>query len=288
VLERWGEGDLLDDLAPSAADDARLRDWVARLERMGASPGRMRQLVASLRAVDVRGLLGRVRVPTLVVHRTDDAFIDVRHSREYAGRIPGARLVELPGVDSLPSVGDTDALVGEVEEFLTGARTGSERERALLTVLFTDIVGGTRRAAQLGDSRWRDLLAAHDAEIRRQLQRYGGRDVKSTGDGVLAVFDGAPSRAVRCAAAIRETVSPLGVDVRQGLHTGECELIGDDVGGMAVHIAARVGALAQAGEILVSGTVYGTVVGAGLTFEDRGKRELKGVPGDWPVFALQR
>ncbi len=286
LLERWGDGVNLDLLAPSAAGDERLRSWFARLERLAASPGQMRRLVESTARLDVRPELASIRVPTLVLHRTDDAFMDVRHSREYARRIPGARLVELPGIDSLPSVGDTDALVGETEEFLTGGRLSGELERALLTVLFTDIVDGTTRAAQLGDKRWRDLLADHDREVRRVLAAFDGRSVKSIGDGFLAVFAGAPSRAVRCAAAIRDAVAPLGIDLRMGLHTGECELIGDDVGGMAVHIAARIAALAGAGEVLVSGTVYGTVVGAGLSFEDRGSHELRGVPGHWPVFAF--
>ena len=283
-LAHWGEGNTLDALAPSMAGDERLRVWLGRLERLSASPGQMRRLFDSMADIDVRDALPNIRVPTLVLHRTEDQFIDVRHSREYARRIPGARLVELPGADSLPSVGDTDALLGEVEEFLTGGRRGGERERALLTVLFTDIVDGTARAAQLGDKAWRDLLAAHDEEVRRQLRRFDGTEVKTIGDGFLAVFDGAPSRAVRCARAIRDCVEDVGVDVRIGLHTGECELIGDDVGGMAVHIAARVGALAQAGEVLVSGTTFGTVVGAGLGFEYQGERELKGVPGKWPLF----
>ncbi len=287
LLAVWGEGRNVDAFAPSAAGDEQLREWFARLERLAASPGQMARLVTAMGEVDVRSELPTIRVPTLVVHRSDDAFMDVRHAREYARRIPGARLVELAGIDSLPSVGDSDALLGEIEEFLTGGRRSGELERALLTVLFTDIVDGTARAAQLGDKRWRDLLAAHDAEVRRVLRAFEGEAVKSIGDGFLAVFGGAPSRAVRCARAIRETLAPLGIDVRIGLHTGECELIGDDVGGMAVHIAARVAALAGPGEVLVSGTVYGTVVGAGLRFQDRGMHTLKGVPVAWPIFALE-
>ena len=236
----------------------------------------------------MRPALPAIRVPTLVLHRTGDQLMDVRHSREYARRIPGARLVELPGVDSLPSAGDTDALLGEIEEFLTGGRRGGERERALLTVLFSDMVGSTARVAELGDKRWRDLLAVHDAEVRRTLRAFDGEVVQRIGDGFIAVFEGAPSRAVRCGAALCEAVTAHGVQVRVGLHTGECEIIDDDIGGMAVHIAARIGALAAPGEILVSGTTYGTVVGAGLGFEDRGEHELKGVPGRWPIFALSR
>jgi class 3 adenylate cyclase len=286
MLERWGQGTSLDTLAPTAGEDGQMRAWFAKLERLAASPGQVRRLVGAMGEADVRPELPTIRVPTLVLHRTDDRFMDVRHSREYARRIPGARLVELPGIDSLPSVGDTDALLGEVEEFLTGGRHSGELERALLTVLFTDICDGTARAAQLGDKRWRDLLATHDAAVRRTLRGFDGTEVKTIGDGFLAVFDGAPSRAVRCAAAIREATQELGLDLRIGLHTGECELIGDDIGGMAVHIAARVGALAQRNEVLASGTTYGTVVGAGLRFASRGEHTLKGVPGRWPIFAL--
>jgi class 3 adenylate cyclase len=235
---------------------------------------------------DVRPALPSIAAPTLVVHRTGEVFVDVRHGREYARRIPGAQMVELPGVDSLPSAGDTDALLGEIEEFLTGGRRGGEQERALLTVLFTDIVGSTARAAVLGDKRWRDLLSVHDTDVRRTLRAFDGDVIQRIGDGFIAVFDGAPSRAVRCARALRDAAATHGVELRIGLHTGECEIIGDDVGGMAVHIAARVGALAESGEIMVSGTTYGTVFGAGLDFDYRGEQILKGVPGRWPVFVL--
>jgi class 3 adenylate cyclase len=286
IVARWGEGSNIDVLAPSAAGDEGLRAWFARLERLAASPGRMRRLVAAFAEFDPRSELAAISVPTLVLHRTDDGFMDVRHSREYARRIPGARLVELPGADSLPSAGDSDALLGEIEEFLTGGRRGAERDRALLTVLFSDIVASTEHVAQLGDKRWRDLLATHEADVRRTLRRFDGEVISRTGDGFVAVFDGAPSRALRCATALRAGVALLAIEVRLGLHTGECEIIGDGIGGMAVHIAARIGALAGAGEILVSGTTYGTVVGSGLDFEYRGEHRLKGVPGRWPVFAL--
>ena len=286
LIDRWGQGTNLSVLAPTAADDQQMRAWLARLERLAASPGQARRLVTAARQADVRPELASIAAPTLVVHRTGEVFVDVRHGREYARRIPGAQLVELPGVDSLPSVGDTDALLGEVEEFLTGGRRGGEQERALLTVLFTDIVGSTARAASLGDKRWRDLLSVHDTEVRRTLAAFDGDVIQRIGDGFLAVFDGAPSRAVRCARALREVVAAEGVDLRIGLHTGECEIIGDDVGGMAVHIAARVGSLAEPGEILVSGTTYGTVFGAGLDFDYLGEKILKGVPGRWPVFSL--
>jgi class 3 adenylate cyclase len=236
--------------------------------------------------VDVRPLLPRIRMPTLIMHRPNELVWDVRHSHYLAANIDGARYVELEGVDSFPFIGDSDAIVEEVEEFLTGVRGGGELTRALLTVMFTDIVDATAHAARVGDKRWRDLLAQHDREVRQELGRFGGREVKTVGDGFLATFDGPPSRALHSALAITVAARRLGVEVRVGMHTGECELIGEDVGGMAVHIASRVGALAGAGEVLVSGTVFGTVVGGPFTFEDRGRHELKGVPGHWPLFSL--
>ncbi len=234
----------------------------------------------------MRDTLPRIRVPTLVMHRSQDSAWDPRHSRYLAEHIPGARYIELDGIDSLPFVGDSDAIIEEIEEFLTGGRGGGELARALLTVMFTDIVEATARAAELGDGRWRDLLARHDEEVRKELNRFEGREVKTVGDGFLATFAGPPSSALRCALAIINAARELGVEVRIGMHTGECELIGDDVGGMAVHIASRVNGLAGASEVLVSGTVFGTVVGGPFTFEDRGFHELKGVPGRWPLFAL--
>jgi class 3 adenylate cyclase len=285
VLAHWGEGRLTERSAPSAGDDPRLRAWFARLERLSASPGAARQSVA-LGAVDVRDLLPRITVPTLLLHRTDDQALDVRHSRYLADHIPGARLVELPGVDNLPSVGDTARLVAEMAEFLTGDRGASAPERALRTVVFTDICDATGQAARLGDSRWRDLLAAHDAAIGRGLRRHDGRQIKTTGDGVLATFAGPPSDAVRCAGELVGELAELGLRIRAGLHTGECELIGDDVGGMAVHIASRVCNRAEPGQVFVSGTVFGTVVGSDLRFRDLGSHELKGVPHPWPIFAL--
>ena len=286
LLENWGEGSNTALLAPSMADDPTVRDWFARLERTSASPGRMRALMHEMGETDVRDLLPQIHVPALVMHRTGDRLIDVEHSRYMAARIPGAKLVEFPGDDHLMSVGDTEAIAGEIEEFLTDGRR-RPADRQLLTVLFTDIVGGTARAAELGDGRWRDVLAGHDAEVRRQLARFGGREVKTIGDGFLAVFEGPPSPAVRCARAILSATEDLGVHVRAGLHTGECELVEDDVAGMAVHIAARVCAEAGAGEALASGTTYGTVVGSGLSFEDRGSHELRGVPGRWPIFRVR-
>jgi class 3 adenylate cyclase len=281
----WGTGTNLDLVAASVADDERMRAWLGRLERQSLSPGALLRMVERLGQADVRGLLDTINVPTLIVHRTDDRLIDVRHSRFLAERIPGAKLVELPGIDNLPSVGDSEAILGEIEEFLTGGRRGGV-DRAMLTVLFTDIVDGTGHAARLGDGAWRDLLADHHRAVREVIGRFGGREVKTIGDGFLVTFSGPPSSALRCARAVVDAVAPLGLSLRAGLHTGECEIIGDDVGGMAVHIAARVAALAAPGEVLASGTAYGTVVGSGIAFAFRGVHDLRGVPGAWPLFAL--
>ncbi|HEV3046531.1 MAG TPA: adenylate/guanylate cyclase domain-containing protein [Solirubrobacteraceae bacterium] len=288
IVSTWGEVDpsWLAQWAPSCADDPALAAWFARLQRLAASPGEARVISGAMVDLDVREALARIHVPTLVMHRPEERVWDVRHSHYLASNIEGARYVELGGIDSLPFVGDTDAIVEEVEEFLTGVRFGGQRTRELMTVLFTDIVDSTAHAARLGDGRWRDLLAGHDARMRTELARYAGREVKTVGDGFLATFAGPPSGALRCALALSRAARELGVEVRIGMHTGECELIGEDVGGMAVHIAARVSALAGAGEVLVSGTVFGTVVGGPFTFEDRGFHELKGVPGSWPLFAL--
>jgi class 3 adenylate cyclase len=288
TVASWGEaaGPAMPVLAPSAGEDPSLVTWFARLQRLAASPTQARVLLNAGAELDAREHLARIAVPTLVMHRSGDQAWDPRHSRYIAQRIAGARYVELDGADSLPFVGDSEAIVEEIEEFLTGGRSTGEVTRALLTVVFTDIVDSTTRAAELGDARWRDLLARHDEELRKELRRYGGNEVKTVGDGFLATFAGPPSRALRCALAIVESARELGIELRVGLHTGECELIGDDVGGMAVHIAARVSALAGPSEILVSGTVFGTVVGGPFTFVERGFHELKGVPERWPLFAL--
>jgi len=287
-VESWGEigGEGTSVLAPSVARDPATIEWFARMQRLAASPREARALLRAGIDLDVRDALPRIRVPTLVMHRPRERGWDVRHSRYLAEHILGARYVELEGGDSLPFVGDSDAIVEEVEEFLTGARGRAEPARALLTVMFTDIVDATARAAQIGDGRWRDLLAQHDQLVRAQLARFGGREVKTVGDGFLATFEGPPSRALRCALAVTAAARDLGVELRVGMHTGECELIGEDVGGMAVHLASRVTGLAGAGEVMVSGTVYGTVVGGPFEFEDRGMHELKGVQGRWPLFAL--
>ena len=287
-ISLWGdpENPAVKLFAPSAADDPSLTAWFARLQRLAASPGEALAMARAAVDVDVREALPRINVPTLVMHRRGELVWDLRHSRYLAEHIPGARYVELEGTDSFPFFGDSDAILEEIEEFLTAVRSRGQLARALLTVMFTDIVDSTARAAELGDGRWRDLLARHDDAVRKELARFGGRAVKTVGDGFLATFDGPPSRALRCALAVTREARELGVEVRVGMHTGECELIGDDVGGMAVHLASRVAGLAAPGEMLVSGTVAGTVVGGAFTFEDRGLHELKGVPGRWPLFAL--
>jgi len=289
LSETWGSGANIDRMAPSVAGDPRMREWMGKLERQSATPSGFLRVAENLQGLDVRPHLPNLRVPTLVLHRTGDQLIDVGHSRLASKLIPGARLVELPGTDSLPMVGDTEALLGEIEEFLTGSRTAtSGLQRRLMTILFTDIVDATGHAARMGDARWRDLLSAHDAAIRREVERYGGREVKTLGDGYIASFEGPPSDALRCARTVVSAVRGLGIEIRAGLHTGECELIGGDVGGMAVHIASRVCDMAGPEEILMSGTTYGTVVGSGLEFEMRGAHELRGVPGPWPIFAMIR
>ena len=286
TLANWGTGWNVASFAPSRAEDERFREWWARLQRLAGSPGKMRQVIESGIDMDARGELTAISVPTLVLHRADDHWVDIRHSRYIANAVPGARMVVLPGEDSLPWVGEGEALLDAIEEFLTGSRTAAGSQRTLLTVMFTDIVDATGHARRLGDARWRDLLASHDTLIRDEVDRFEGREVKTVGDSFLVVFPGAPARAIRCAQRISDAVHQLGIDVRVGVHTGECELIGEDVGGMAVHIASRVQALARPREVLTSGTTRGTVVGAGFEFESRGMHELKGIPGPWPLYAL--
>jgi class 3 adenylate cyclase len=284
----WGTGQRLPVFAPSLAGDAAMQHWMARFERGSASPNIVEPFLEAMADLDIRDVLPSIRVPTLVMRRKHDPFLDPRHTQYLADHIPDARLVELPGHDNLILSGDTESVLDEIEEFITGTRPAiREIDRALATVMFTDIVGGTERAAEIGDRRWRDLLETHYGVIRSQIDRYQGREVKTMGDGFLATFDG-PARAIRCATASTEAVQALGLDIRAGLHTGEVELMGDDVGGMAVHIGARVGAKAGAGEVLVSGTVKDLVVGSGIEFADRGTHELKGVPGEWRLFAVER
>jgi class 3 adenylate cyclase len=236
-------------------------------------------------SIDVRDVLGAVRVPTLVLTRADDQFLRSGHGRYLAEHIPSTRFVEVPGQDYFYFVGDSELLLDEVQEFLTGVREAPEPDRVLATVMFTDIVGSTEQAAALGDRVWRDLVERHHAAVRRQLNRFRGQEVDTAGDGFFATFDG-PARAIRCSEAIRDAVRDLGLDVRIGLHTGECELFDDKVSGIAVNIGARVGSSAGPGEILVSRTVVDLVAGAGIEFVDRGVHALKGVPGEWQLFAV--
>jgi class 3 adenylate cyclase len=250
------------------------------------TPPEAYDFVALLAKVDIRHFLGAVRVPTLLLHRTADPWIDVHTSRYMADRIPGARLVELPGDEHLPFLGEQDAVVALTQEFLTGALPVADPDRMLATVVFTDLVDSTRLAAQLGDRRWHRMLEQHNQVVREQLARFRGREVKTTGDGFLASFDG-PARAIRAAHAIRAELADHGLQLRVGLHTGEVELIGDDLGGIAVHIAARVLAQAQAGEVLCSRTVRDLVAGAGFGFHDRGTHRLKGVPDSWQLYAVE-
>jgi class 3 adenylate cyclase len=285
IKREWGGPVAIDLWAPSAEGDIRFERWWARLLRHGTSPAGATALMDLYREIDVRAALPAIDVPSLVLHRAEDRAVTVDHGLYLAERIPGASFVELEGRDHLFLVGDVDALLHEVEEFLVGSRGAVESDRALATILFTDIVGSTEKAAALGDRGWRQLLERHDAAVRHQLGLYRGREVKTMGDGFLATFDG-PARAIRCAAAVQEEVAGLGVEVRAGIHTGEVELIGDDVGGMAVNIGARIGSLAGPGEVLVSSTVRELVVGSGLEFVERGVQTLKGAPGEWRLFAV--
>jgi pimeloyl-ACP methyl ester carboxylesterase len=288
IDQAWGTGGSLPSFAPSRASDPAFQSWWGRLERLGASPAAACALARMNSQIDVSGILPAIRVPVLIIHRTGDQRVPIEQGHFLAERIPGARLVELPGIDHLLFVGDNAAEIDDlIEEFLTGARTPVTVDRVLATVLFTDIVASTEKAAALGDRRWRDLLDNHHATIRRNLARFRGHEVKTTGDGILATFDG-PARGVRCACTIADEIKPLGIEVRAGLHTGECEMIGGDIGGIAVHIGARVAALAGAGEVLVSSTVKDLVAGSGLRFGDRGRQSLKGVPGEWHIFAVER
>ena len=285
TIEReWGGPMGMEIWAPSMTGDERLRHWWANYLRLAASPGAAMNIMRMNMEIDVRHVLPSVRVPTLILHRTGDRLTFVEQGRYLAERIPGARLAELPGDDHMPFL-NSDQIIDEVEEFLTGTRNVAETDRVLATVLFTDIAGSTEHAATLGDRRWRDVLAGYYGTARRELARFRGREVDTAGDGLFAAFDG-PARAVRCAEAISAGVRSLGIEVRAGLHTGECEMIGDKVGGIAVHIGARVASLARPGEVLVSNTVKDLVAGSGLTFTERGVHALKGVPGEWPLFAV--
>jgi pimeloyl-ACP methyl ester carboxylesterase len=281
--ERWATHMDLDQLAPSENEDFKNR--LATYFRRSASPGAAVALMRMNTQIDVREVLPAIQAPTLVLHRVGDRDVKVEEGRWIAEQIPGARFVELSGDAHTLWAGDTDSIIDEVEEFLTGARRASDSDRVLATVLFTDIVGSTAEAAALGDRRWRGLLQRHHEAVRRELGRFRGVEVDTVGDGVLAMFDG-PARAVRCAAAIRSAVRALGIEVTAGVHTGEVERLGDGIAGIAVHTGARVAAAAGPGEVLVSSTVKELVAGSGLEFEDRGVHELRGVPGEWRLYAL--
>ena len=284
IDREWGTGVTLGAVAASHKDDPQMLEWWARYQRQAASPGAAVALLRMAYDSDVRAVLSAIRTPTLILHRAKDRMMPVAHSRYLAQHIQGAKFVELPGQDHLFFVGDADAMLDEIQEFLTGTREPGEPERILATVLFADIVASTERAAQLGDHRWHELLESYYELARRELTRFRGREIDTAGDGFFATFDG-PARAVRCAESIMMRVRALGIEVRAGLHTGECEIIGEKVGGIAVHIGARVAALARPGEVLVSNTVKDLVAGSGLVFEERGSHALKGVPGEWRLYA---
>ena len=288
ILERmerdWGRDLDLDLWAPSIARDPDARRAVATYCRHAASPGAAATIVRLTEQIDVRPVLPVVRVPTLVLHKRGDRVTDFEQGRYLAEHIDGARFVELAGDDHMPWVGNGDAIVDEIEEFLTGIRP-SDTDRVLATILFTDIVGSTERAIALGDRQWRELLERYYSIARRELARFRGREIDTAGDGVFAAFDG-PARAIRCASRLRDEVRSLGIEVRSGLHAGECEVLGEKISGVAVHIGARVAAAAAAGEVLVSHTVKDLVAGAGIRFESRGTHVLKGVPGEWSLFVV--
>ena len=268
------------------ADDPEVRAHFARMERASLKPAFLRQSFLAFIDTDVTDILGAIQAPTLVIHRTHDRLVDVRAGRWLAERIPGAKFVELPGDDHNYWFDGSAGLVdGEIEEFLLGQRLEREPDRALLTVLFTDIVGSTEKAAELGDSRWRELLDDHRRAVRAALDRHRGREVKTLGDGFLATFDG-PARAIHCAEAIIRDAAEVGLQVRAGIHTGECELLGDDIGGIAVHVGQRVASLAGPGEVLTSSTVRDLVAGSQIVFEDRGERELKGLTETRRLYAV--
>ncbi|MBI3370659.1 MAG: adenylate/guanylate cyclase domain-containing protein [Betaproteobacteria bacterium] len=283
--KNWGTPIGFRTVAPSVANDESCRNWWARNLRLGASPGAGIALYRMNIEIDIRGVLPSIRVPTLILHREGDRLINVGNSRYMASRIPDAKYVELRGVDHLPWFGDSETVLDHIEEFLTGVRPVVANDRILSTVLFVDIVGSTERALSMGDSRWRDLLNTFHQQVRQELDRFRGRLIDTAGDGVFASFDG-PARAVRCASALRDRLIGLGVTIRSGVHTGECEVAGDKLAGIAVHIGARVAAVAEAGEILVSSTVKDLVAGSGLGFASRGRHMLKGLTDELELYAV--
>ena len=294
VLERlgsslgstWGDVDWgIPLFAPSAVDDVRYRAWLNRAIRHSLSPAMARAVFDVMFKSDIRDVLPAIHVPTVVIHRGGNRYVGPEHGRYLADHIPGARFVEVDGQDHVPYLGDQEPILEAIEEFLTGERREPEEERILSSILFTDIVGSTEHAARMGDRRWRELLLAHFTIVRRELTRFDGRELDTAGDGLFAAFDG-PARAVRCARAIVSGGPGLGIAIRAGVHTGECEVIGNKLGGIAVHIGARIAALCAPGEVLVSGTVRDLVAGSELRFKDRGVHSLKGVPDEWRIFAV--
>jgi class 3 adenylate cyclase len=285
ILPHWGDGSMIEVSAPSQAGNAEAREFWGRLERSTASPGMMIALAQMFLDIDVRDVVPSVHAPALILHRTHDRLVNVRHGRWLAEHLPNARIVEFEGDDHSFWFQGAEEWFGALQEFLTGARAVPETDRVLATVLFTDIVDSTRTAADLGDQRWRDVLERHQRAVREALGQFNGREVKSTGDGFLATFEG-PARAIHCARAILKSSETSGIRVRAGLHTGECEVMGDDIGGIAVHIAARVSAQAEPQELLVSRTVKDLVAGSGLQFTDRGAHTLKGVPDAWQLYTV--
>jgi class 3 adenylate cyclase len=284
-IEGWGTGGSLQVLAPSRSADPEFRRWWGRFERSSVRPALVRPIIETIEQTDIRDVLPAIRVPTLVLHRSGDRLIDVANGRYLSAQIPNARYVELRGEDHMYFAGDADGLLDEVQEFVTGSRGHGEGDTVLATVMFTDIVQSTELAAQLGDARWRHLLEDHHRVVQHLVAAYRGQIVRSTGDGILATFDG-PARAIRCALAVVDAARRLNLDLRAGLHTGELELAGDDLAGVTVHIGARITDLAEPSEVLVSGTVRDLVVGSNLSFEFRGIEALKGVPGEWRLFTV--
>ncbi len=287
VDSAWGSGESLPMFAPTMKDDLAFKEWWGKFERLGASPGAVKRIMRMNSQIDITDILSSVKVPTLIIHRRDDVTVNVEGGRLLAERIPNAKYVELSGVDHLPMVGENpNQILDEMAQFLTGELRPIETDRILATVLFTDIVDSTKRAVELGDSQWRDLLERHHGLVRRELKRFRGQEVDTAGDGFFATFDG-PARGIRCACAIRDAVSSLGISIRAGLHTGECEVMEDKISGIAVHIGARTMKKADPGEVLVSSTVKDLVAGSGLHFNDRGKYALKGIPGEWRLFLVE-
>jgi pimeloyl-ACP methyl ester carboxylesterase len=285
IEEEWGKGVAFEALVASQTDNASMKSWWARYQRLAASPGAAVRLLQSAFETDARSVLPAITVPVLVLHRAGDPFTGPEHGRYLAERVPGAKFVELSGVDHLFFAEDMDRLLSEIQEFLTGVPEAREPDRVLVTVMFVDIVGSTEHLTRLGDRQWRDVLDRYYAIARRQLVRFRGREIATAGDGLFATFDG-PARAIRCARTIADEVSVLEIAVRVGIHSGECEVMGDNVGGIAVHTGARIAGQAGPSEVLVSSTVRDLVAGSGISFEDRGRHPLKGVPGEWSLFAV--